>query len=68
MTESGRVQSEIVVRGQKCLVTATKQRGTWKATGKFRGVELTAFRAPTPKQAFEWWTNQAEMQQTGGHG
>jgi hypothetical protein len=65
MPEDGPIQSEIVVRGQKCLVTAVRQRDKWKATGTFRGVELTAFRAATPQQAFEWWTNQAEMQQTG---
>ena len=65
MTEDESRQSEIVVRGQKCLVTAVKYLGKWKATGKFRGVELTAFRAATPEQAFEWWTNQAEMQRTG---
>ena len=65
MTEADPIQSEIVVRGQRCLVTAVKHRGTWKATGTFRGVELTAFRAATPEQAFEWWTNQAEMQQKG---
>jgi hypothetical protein len=64
MTEDEPVQAEIVVRGQRCLVTAVKQRGTWTATGQFRGVELTASRATTPEQAFEWWTNQAERQQT----
>ncbi len=64
MTEDDPVQTEIVVRGQRCTVTATKHQGKWKATGTFRGVELTAFRAATPRQAFEWWTNKAEMQQT----
>jgi hypothetical protein len=64
MTEPDVVESEIVVRGERCAVTATKHRGTWRATGTFRGVELTALRAVTPEQAFEWWTNQAERRQT----
>ena len=62
MTDGDTVESEIVVRGQRCRVTATRRRGTWAATGTFRGVELTAHRAATPQQAFEWWTNQAQMQ------
>jgi hypothetical protein len=65
MTEVDPVQSEIVVRGQRCRVMARRHRGTWTATGTFRGVELTAHRAATPKQAFEWWTNQALMQGPG---
>jgi hypothetical protein len=65
MTEADFVQSEIVVRGVRCTVTAVKHRRTWKATGTFRGAELTAHRAATAKQAFEWWTTQAEMQQMG---
>jgi hypothetical protein len=64
MTKDDPVQREIVVRGQRCTVTATKHRGMWRATGECRGKELTALRAKTPQQAFEWWTNQAEMQQT----
>lgn len=68
MTEDDPVHAEILVRGQRCTVTAVKHRGTRKATGTFRGVELTAYRAATATQAFEWWTNQAEMQQMAGHG
>jgi len=63
MTEDGPVQSEIIVRGQKCRVTAVRHRRTWRATGKFRWVELMASVATSPQQAFEWWTNKAEMQQ-----
>jgi hypothetical protein len=64
MSEAEPVQSEIVVRGVRCTVTATKHRGTWMATGTFRGAELTTFRAASPAQAFEWWTNKAEMHQS----
>jgi hypothetical protein len=65
MTEADPVESEIVVRSQRCMVTAVKYRGTWKATGTLRGTALTVYRAATSAQAFEWWTNKAEMHRQG---
>jgi hypothetical protein len=57
------VEQEIMVRGRRCAVTAVKDRDTWNATGTFLGRELEVHGAATPAQAFEWWTNKAQMQQ-----
>jgi hypothetical protein len=63
MVPSDAVEKEILVRGERCKVTAFQHRGNWKATGTFLGEELEGHRAGTPAQAFEWWTNKAGMQQ-----
>jgi hypothetical protein len=63
MPDEDQVEMEIVVRDQRCKVTAVKARGAWKACGKFLGKELAVGRATTAKQAFEWWKNKAGWQQ-----
>jgi hypothetical protein len=63
MEASETVEEELVVRGQRCKVTAVKYRTSWMASGDFLGKRLEVRRATTPAQAFEWWKNKAGMQQ-----
>ena len=62
MEPGEQAEREIIVRGERCRVTALRTRGTWTATGTHRGKPVEVHRAATPDQAFEWWTNKAQMQ------
>ena len=57
-----RVEREVHVKTLKCTVTALMVRGSWRASGEFRGKVIEVLRAATPDQAFEWWHNKASMQ------
>lgn len=63
MAEEDQLESEVMVRDQRCKVTAIKHRGVWKASGTFLGKVVTVGRATTAKQAVEWWKNKAGWQQ-----
>jgi hypothetical protein len=63
MSEGDLVETDIKVRGRICKVTAQKFKKAWKASGTLDGKLVEVFRAATAAQAFEWWTNKAEMQQ-----
>jgi TusA-related sulfurtransferase len=62
MTREDQVEKVISVRGEACPVVAVLVKGRWKASGTHRGKLVEVFRASTPVQAFEWWTNKAGMQ------
>ena len=62
MEGSDQVAKEILVRGERCQVAAVKSGGTWKASGTHRSKLVEIHRAATADQAFEWWTNKAQMQ------
>ena len=66
MAEDEKVESEVLVRGERCTVTAVKYRTSWMASGVFRGKRLEVRRASSPAQAVEWWKNKAGMQQPEG--
>ena len=63
MQEANQVESEITVRGERCKVAAVKKKSTWEASGTMKGTLITINKASSSKQAFEWWTNKAQMQQ-----
>src|SRR5262249_2467858 len=63
MHETDQAEAEIVVRGERCKVVARKSKNRWEASGTFRGKPVTVSRAGSAAQAFEWWTNKAQMQQ-----
>jgi len=62
MGPAERVEREVRVKGDPCVVTATRVRGSWQASGELRGRVVDVVRAATPDQAFEWWHNKASMQ------
>lgn len=59
-------EMQILVRRERCTVTAQREKGTWNASGTFGGRLIEIRRAATATQAFEWWKNKAEMQQPEG--
>jgi hypothetical protein len=63
MQESEPVEQEILVRGERCKVVASRRKTTWDASGTFAGKVVSVHRANTAAQAFEWWKNKASMQQ-----
>ena len=62
MEESTPVEQEVIVRGERCIVTAVCAKKMWKASGMLRGKLVEIRSAASPKQAFEWWKNKAEME------
>jgi hypothetical protein len=65
MQESEPVEQEILVRGERCKVVASRRKTTWDASGTFAGKVVSVHRANTAAQAFEWWKNKAGMQRRG---
>ena len=62
MEELTPVEQEIIVRNERCTVTAVFAKKMWKASGMFRSKSIDIRSAASPKQAFEWWKNKAEME------
>jgi hypothetical protein len=63
MAEDDKVESEVLVRGERCTVTAVKDRTSWMASGVFRGKQVEVRRASSSAQAVEWWRTKAGMRQ-----
>ena len=63
MGDADRAEAEILVRGERCKVVARRSKDRWEASGTFWGKLVTVSRAASAAQAFEWWTNKAQMQQ-----
>jgi hypothetical protein len=65
MEDLSQVEQAIVVRGERCSVTASLAKKMWQASGMLRGKLVEIRRAGSAEQAFEWWKNKAEMEPKG---